>query len=436
MHVNTYTRITLLRITVYGLLAFLAGCAGLPALPSTPASSPQGEPASASTATPTPQATATNLPAPQATPGGARVLRIWLPPQFDPAAETAAAALLQARLDEFAARRPGLQVEVRIKAASGASGLLESLTGTDAAAPAIMPDLVLLSRADLEAAALRGLLHPLDGLTAVLDDPDWYPYAHQLARIQNTIFGLPVAGDALVLAGYSDPLPADWEALEDQTLLFPAADPQAFFSLALYLSTGASLVDEQGQPHLDEGAMTEVLSLYARSVAAENLSSAALSYQDDAAAWGALKERRANLGVVWTSSYLGERPASVSLAVLPGLQGETITLARGYAWALAGSEPDKQALAVELAEFLSASDFLAGWSQAAGVLPTRPTALSSWEEASLRVVLGEVSESAQLLPTSDLLALVGPPFQQAVEAVLSGEALPAEAAHTAAEQFK
>ncbi|MFZ5909914.1 MAG: extracellular solute-binding protein [Chloroflexota bacterium] len=415
---------------VFTLLAFLAGCAGLPPLLSTP------EPASVSTATSTSQAAATNLPTTQPTPGGARILRLWVPPQFDPAAETPAAALLQARLDEFAARRPGLQVEVRVKAASGTNGLLESLAATDAAAPVIMPDLALLSRADLEAAALRGLLHPLDGLTTVLDDPDWYPYAHQLARIQNTSFGLPVAGDALVLAGYADPLPADWEALEDKTFLFPAADPQAFFSLALYLSAGASLVDAQGQPRLDESAMAEVLSLYARSVAAENLSSTVLSYQDDAAAWDALKQQRANLGMVWTSSYLVERPASVSLAVLPGLEGDAITLARGYVWALAGSEPEKQALAVELAEFLSASEFLAEWSEAAGVLPTRPTALSSWEDAALRVVLGEVSESAQLLPGSDLLALVGPSFQQAVEAVLSGEALPTEAAHAAAEQFK
>jgi len=421
---------------VFALLTFLAGCTGLPPHLSTPGpASPFGDDA-ASTATPTFQAAATNLPATQATPGGARVLRIWLPPQFDPAAETPAAALLQARLDEFAARRPGLQVEVRVKAASGASGLLESLAATDAAAPAIMPDLALLSRADLEAAALRGLLHPLDGLTTALDDPDWYPYAHQLARIQNTAFGLPVAGDALVLAGYSNPLPADWEALEDQTLLFPAAEPQAFFSLALYLSAGASLVDAQGQPHLDEGAMAEALSFYARSAAAGNLSSATLSYPDDAAAWNGLKERRANLGVVWTSSYLGERPASISLSMLPGLEGETITLARGHAWALAGSDPENQALAVELAEFLSASEFLAEWSEAAGALPTRPTALSSWEDAQLRAVLGGVSESAQLLPASDLLALVGPSFQQAVEAVLSGEALPAEAAHTAAEQFK
>lgn len=414
-------------VHVLTLLTFLAGCSGLPALPSTPG------PASASTATPAPQTVAANLPATQATPGGARALRIWLPPQFDPSAETAAAARLQARLDEFAARRPGLQVQVRVKAASG---LIESLAATDAAAPAIMPDLVLLSRADLEAAALRGLLHPLDGLTTALDDPDWYPYAHQLARIQNTTFGLPVAGEALALAGYADPLPASWEALEDQTFLFPAADPQALFSLALYLSAGASLVDEQGQPHLNESAMTEVLSLYARLAAAENLSSAVLSYQDDAAAWGAIKERRANLGVVWTSRYLGERPVSVSLAVLPGLKGEAITLARGYAWALAGSNPENQALAVELAEFLSASEFLAEWSQAAGVLPTRPTALSSWQEAPLRAVLGEVCKSAQLLPASDLLVAVGPPFQQAVEAVLSGKALPAEAAHTAAEQFK
>ncbi|RPH57050.1 MAG: hypothetical protein EHM81_12165, partial [Chloroflexi bacterium] len=106
------------------------------------------------------------------------------------------------------ARRPGLQIEVRVKAESGPGNLLNSLSATRAAAPSILPDLVALSRADLEAATANGLLHSLDGLTTLPDDPDWYPYARQMAHIQNTTFGLPFAGDALVLVGYRYPLPS------------------------------------------------------------------------------------------------------------------------------------------------------------------------------------------------------------------------------------
>lgn len=410
-----------------GLLLWLAGCSGLPALLPTP------EPVAVSTSSPTPTPTPAAPSTPQPLPAETRLLRVWLPPQFDPSADTAAARLLQARLDEFEARRPGLQVEVRIKAASGPNGLLQALSTTYAAAPAILPDLAALSRADLEAAASQGLLHPLDGLTLALDDPDWYSYARQLAQIQNITFGLPFAGDALALAGYADPLPARWEALEDKTYLFPAAEPQASFSLALYLSAGASLTNAQGQPDLDEKALESVLLLYARSVAAENLSSSVLAYADNAAAWKALQERRASLGVVWTENYLQDKPADMSLAPLPGLGESPITLARGAVWALAGSQPENQALAVELAEFLTESAFLAEWSQAAGILPPRPTALAAWEDPS---ALEQISASARLLPPYELLDVVGPPFQQATKAVLSGEALPAQAAHTAAEQLK
>lgn len=413
-----------------GLLLLLAGCGGLPALRTTP------EPAPVSTASPTPTLIPSPPSPPPSLPGETHLLRVWLPPQFTPSADTPAARLLQARLDEFQARRPGLQVEVRIKAASGSNGLLQTLSATYAAAPTILPDLILLSRADLEAAASQGLLHPLDGLTSALDDPDWYPYARQLAQIQNTTFGLPFAGDVLILAGYADPLPARWDALEDKTYLFPADDPQASLSLALYLSTDASLTDPQGQPALDEYVLESVLSFYARSVAAKNLSPGTLSYADNAAAWKALREQRANLAVVWTENYLRKKPASISLAPLPGLGETSITLARGSVWALAGSQPENQALAVELAEFLTEGEFLAEWSQAAGILPPRPTALAAWEDAPLRTTLEQVSLSARLLPPNELLTIVGPPFQQAVKAVLSGDALPAPAAHTAAGQVK
>jgi len=410
-------------------LALLAGCAGLPSLAGTPS------PVPVLISTQTPTATVVASPTLPLS-GGARSLLVWMPPQFAPSADTAASKLLQARLDAFAVRRPGLQVEVRVKAGGGANGMLESLMATDAAAPEIMPDLVILSRAELESAALQGLLHPLDGLTTALDNPDWYPYSQQMAHLQNTAFGLPFAGDALVLAGYSIPLPENWNSLDDKTYLFPASDPLALFSLGLYLSRGGSLVDDQGRPQLDEGLTAEALSFYAQSVATGNLSSSVLVYQDNAAAWQALKERRASMAVIWASSYLVEKPPTISLSLLPGLGEDPIVLSSGYLWALAGTEPAKHTLAIELAEFLSASDFLAEWSEAAGVLPTRPTALLSWKDASAREVLMEVGESAQLVPEYDLLGMVGPAFQQAVEAVLSGDELPAEAARNASEQLK
>jgi multiple sugar transport system substrate-binding protein len=431
-----FSRTVLLFLLALGF----SGCGNLPPILATP------QPASPSPAAPTRTITPTSPALPVKT-DGPRILRLWLPSQFSPAAETQAAQLLQSRLDEFLNRRPGLQIEVRVKPDTGAGGLLDALLVTDAAAPQVMPDLVALSRTDLESAALKGLLHPFDGLTLALDDPDWYPYAFQMAHIQNTIYGIPFAGDGLILVGYADPLPKTWDELDDGTFLFPAASPQAYVSMALYLSAGGNLINEQGRPMLDEEVMAEVLSFYAQTVADENLSSTVTTLQDDAAVWQAFKEQRSNLVATWTSRYLADGTITAQLGPLPGLQpapqekseaswSGSVSLARGYAWALAGSNLENQAVAVELAEFLSASDFQTEWTEAARVLPTRPTVLSSWEDARLRLELMQVAESAQLIPGNDLTVAVGPLFQTAIAAVLASEKTPSEAAAEAVTQLK
>ena len=335
------------------------------------------------------------------------------------------------------ARRPSLQIEVRVKAESGPASLINSLTATQAAAPSIMPDLVALSRADLEAATASGLLHPLDGLSTLPDDPDWYPYARQMAHIQNTTLGLPFAGDALALVGYRYPLPSDWNDLPKETLfIFPAASPRALFSLSLYLSAGGKLQDDQGRPALDETIMADVLSLYLPSPENAFFPTSVTTYENDEQAWNAFREQRGNLVVSWTSRYLAEQPASLALASLPGLETSPYSLAAGWSWALAGSDPEIQPLAVELAEFLSDSQFLAAWTQAAGYLPTRPTALSSWSDANVQIILTQIAESAHLLPGQDLLATLGPLFSEATLSVLNEEQLPLDAAQAASEQLK
>jgi ABC-type glycerol-3-phosphate transport system substrate-binding protein len=303
-----------------------------------------------------------------------------------------------------------------------------------------MPDLSALSRADLEAGAKQGLLHPLDGLTTLPDDPDWYPYAQQMAHVQNTSFGLPFAGDTLALIGYSSPLPTNWDELPEETLIiFPAADPQALFTLSLYLSSGGTLTNEEGLPAINESILAEVLSLVKPDPEIQVFSSSNSEYLTDAQAWEGFLDQRGNLTVSWVSNYLGEETTgSLTLAPVPGLTSESegYTLGTGWSWALTGSNSDNLALAVELGEFLSDSSFLAEWSREAGVLPTRPTALSSWENTDSKVALAEMAESAYLLPSQELLNTIGPLFADATLAVLNGEQLPDEAANTVAEQLK
>jgi ABC-type glycerol-3-phosphate transport system substrate-binding protein len=187
---------------------------------------------------------------------------------------------------------------------------------------------------------------------------------------------------------------------------------------------------------LDEEILAEVLSLYNTDVENPFISPQVVNYETDEQAWNAFREQRGNLVVSWTSRYLQEQTLSLALAPLIGLETGQYSLATGWSWALAGSNPENQPLAVELAEFLSDSQFLADWTQAAGYLPTRPTALSSWEDANLLLTLKQAADSASLIPGEDLLVTIGPLFTEATLAVINGELLPDEAAQAVAEQLK
>ena len=418
-------------LTIAIFLSLLTGCANIASLLPTP------EQATVPPNTPSPTRTTATPVTPTITPGGPRTLRIWVPPQFDPFAGTAAGELLQERLDEFVTRRPDLRLDVRVKAESGASGVLNALSTTRSAAPSTMPDLVALSRADLESATAKGLLHPLDGLTTLPEDSDWYPYARQMAHIQNSTFGLPFAGDALALVGFGYPLPAAWSEVPDETIfIFPAAEPRALFTLSLYLSAGGTLQDSQGRLALNEAILAEVLSFYVPDPEEGFVSPLVINYETSEQAWIAFREQRANLVVSWTSRFMNEATLPLALAPLPGLESGIYTLATGWSWALAGTNPENQALAVELAEFLSDSQFLTEWTQAAGYLPTRPTALSSWEDARMQLILTQTAESASLIPGEDLLVTVGPLFTEAALSVLTEEQLPTEAARSVIEQLE
>jgi multiple sugar transport system substrate-binding protein len=376
------------------------------------------------------------------TPAGPVRLRLWLPPQFDPAADTNAGKVLQKRLDEFRKRRPGIELEVRTKAVYGPGGLLDSLSAASAAAPQAMPDLVALPRDLLEAAALKGLLRPFNNLTKALDDPDWYDYARQLSSIQDSIYGLPFAGDALALAYRPEivpELPTDWSVAPENnpTLIFPAADPQALLTLALYQSNDGAVLDDQGRPTINTIALTDVLAYYLQAQAAGMMPELLTQFQSDDQVWDAFQDSRTDVAVTWTSRVLsagtngGATAGGEAIAPLPTKDGKPFTLATGWVWALSARESRDQQAAIELAEFLTDSAFLADLTEAAGFLPSRPSSLKLWANTPLKPVLGEIAVSAHALPTADILSSLGSPLWQATIDVLSQQADPAAAALTA-----
>jgi len=398
-----------LRIAYLLIFAALAGCANIESLLSqpTPVSAPLEQ------ATPTPQPftdpTQTALPTTEV-----RVLRVWLPPRFDPRATTISANLLEQRLIDFEAAHPGLEIEIRIKAETGETGLLNSLSVTNSAAPQALPDLIALSRPDLEAAALKGLLHPVDGLSTVLDNPNWYPYARELGHVQNIGYGLPFAGDALIMVHRSELEITTWENIlaSEDVLVFPASDPQAFVALSLYISAGGRIVNEQGLPTLDEDQLTQTLLMIQNGLLVEQAFLPAMAnYGTDTQSMQAYRDGRANIAIAWAASYQADDGI---MQAIPSLDSAPYTIATGWIWALAGSDPENQQVATELAEFLITDEFTSNWLNETGYLPTR---LSSDSE------LNAILDSAHVIPSNDVLLVLGPIMNQALIRVLNGDQL-------------
>ena len=382
------------------------------------------------------------------TPDNIQKLTIWLPPQFDPTTGSPASNLLRDRLKAFTTQHNGLQIDVRIKATTGAGGLLDALAATSAAAPSALPDLVALSRDDLEAGALKGLLYPLDNptnnqSTTTADDPDWYNFARQMGLVQGTSYGMPFAGDALVMlyrpAEVPD-LPTSWNdlLLQKRVIAFPAADSQSLLTLALYESSGGQVTDSQRRPALTADPLSAVLKMYESGAKDGIFPSWLTTYDSDGQAWEAYKDKRATWVITWVTQYLAELPADTSmLPLLPVDSGSNpLTLATGWVWALGNPQPERKALSLELMNWLVQSDFLSKWTLAAGYLPPRPTSLAGWPDQSLQTLLSQVVISAQLRPSTDLMVSLGPVLKDATLQVLKGQKDAVQAAQAASENLK
>jgi len=416
----------------------LAGCQsglfgpGLNPPPGTPSAQPATSQPSAVpiAATPTPPS-----------PGNPSVLTIWLPPQFNPNSGTTAGELLKKRLHDFSVDNPTIQIDVRVKAESGPGGLLESLAASSAAAPAALPDMIALSLSDMEAAGLKGLLTPLDGLTTAPDEKDWYPYARQMMGLQGNTFGLPFAGDALVLvyrpAAVPKP-PTDWATLSKLAIpvVFPAADEQGRLTLALYQAAGGQIRDNQGRPALQPEILAKVLNLYRDGLANGTFPAGNALLDSDAQIWQAYRDQKDNLAFTWVSHYLAELPPDTTLMVLPPAEKTTQTLATGWLWVFSSPMPEKRAITARLAEYMVQSDFLARWSVAAGYLPTRPSSLASWTDQSLASLLNQVEVSAVAEPSSDILGSLGPVLRDATIQVVKSQGDPDQTAQAAAQRIQ
>ena len=118
---------------------------------------------------------------------------------------------------------------------------------------------------------------------------------------------------------------------------------------------------------------------------------------------------------------------------IPTPEGTAIALANGWVWALSNPQVERHSASIELAEFLTASDFLAEWTAAAGYLPPRSSALEGWTNTTLQGLAEQIARSTQIFPPTDVMITVSPALQKAVVEVLKEQIDPETAAQEAVE---
>ena len=178
--------------------------------------------------------------------------------------------------------------------------------------------------------------------------------------------------------------------------------------------------------------LAKVYDFYFQAATTELMPVWITQLQDEDEVWQAFLENRADMAITGASNYLNEALADSAAVPIPTNSGEPYTYATGWVWALASTNPVKQELSVELAEFLVESSFLAEWTTATGHIPPRPNALTTWQTTSLRSLAHQVSLSSQIIPPADILTSLGTPVMENTIQVLKLQTDPVTAAQSAA----
>jgi len=363
------------------LVIILAGCTWLQQLGGD-APVPPPTPTTVSSPTPFPEATPTRAfpPAPRHL-----TLKLWVPEFLDPYNETVGGGALTTQLTEFSVYNDKVQVEVIAKRDTGPGGLLNLLSTAVNVAPSILPDVIVLNKADLQSAANAGLVQPLDA--ASVSWSDFYPFAVAGVDVVNEVYGLPFIADAdqmVYREGIADTPPISWTAVvtHGYTMLFPAGSPYELADdalLAAYIGSGGSVIDQDGQAMLDRLYLEQVYAFFFDLIDSGLINTDhALSLPDAEAAWQTYLEGVGHLapvpiGLYWQNPPLGSHPAW-----MPNAQEKPTAIVRNWSLAIVTADPSRQQAAQKLIAWLVDPRHMSELSRSALLVPTRRHAVRLW----------------------------------------------------------
>jgi ABC-type glycerol-3-phosphate transport system substrate-binding protein len=372
------------------------------------------------------------------------VLVVWMPEALSPPADSPAEEEWGSQIAAFEESHPDLRVEVHTKLTTGPGSTLAYLRSAPPVAPSILPDLALLDQESIVQAASEDLVVPMEALLdpAIVDS--LYPVAVELGTVDDVLVGVPytLQFDHVVYRETLFPEPPDsFDAVLESPvpLVFPAGTPGSVNRTVLtqYLAAGGTLSDADGNPHLDAVALAEVLTYYEAAREAGVIDPALFQISDPDDSWAMYLGRQAGLATVTSTAYLAGREElrSSALTWIPTPDGEPYAVVTGWLWVITTEDPDRQAAAMALFNFLMNPVNQGGYSRAVYWLPSQAAALAVWGDDDDYVPFADrLLGSAVPLPRPDVRTVAGPPIQEALEAVLLNGAAPIETANEAAQQ--
>ncbi len=377
-----------------------------------------------------PETTVTSDPAA----GEVTQLVIWLPDQLLARNAPVLQDLIQQQVEKFLSKHPNYQVDIRIKNNTGPANLMDVLQNTSLAAPATLPDLVLLTREEMEVAALKGLLIPYDGTTDILAANDWIEPVRTLATVQGSTFGIPVASDALIyLTPVAEGEPSS-PLTDGKPILCYLNDPQAIVPLSLYLASGGVLEDETGKPVLEEMAFLSVLTQINAAKNNGSMPAWIMDITQPADVYRYFTSGRGNRMVAWYSET-AEPILSISrLSAFRDITGNPATLVRGWFWAMTQTDPARRTASVELAETLAEESFLAQLDQAARLLPVRKS--TAVLENPTLTAQADIVAGGQPIPNGLYLVTISPILKDSIHQLFTGSLTAEDIARQAVDRLQ
>jgi ABC-type glycerol-3-phosphate transport system substrate-binding protein len=328
----------------------------------------------------------------------------------------------------FEATHPGLVVQVLHKKSKGKGGILDFLSGASTVAPAVVPDLIVVDTEDLPELARRKLVFPLDGLLPEALQADLYPVAVEAGTVDGRLVGVQFEATiehAVYKTSKIAVPPLTWTEVfsSGATYIFPTAGREGLVNdafLIQYLSTGAGLLDEDGNPVLDQQVLTDVLEFYRQGIESGAILTDVLDYATVENCWPKYLQAEVVISNISSKLFMtGRGLLTVDLpTTIPTRGGRVISLSGGYAWALTAPDPSRQSLAVKLLTWLLHPVNMAAWSQASGRLPTRRAAFEEMGRDPYAKFLQEQMEYTIPYPSVKTHKDIYEAMQQAVDAVL------------------